>query len=359
MEIGWAIKFGKPIVILVMQDAGFFPFDLARWQRDRCAEKPGSWPVEWIVDPWLQTKYADCPRPVRDMIEHYHATNQMIPFRRRDFEATAMLREALSRAGAAGCIWGQSLLPSTSLRDAQVEAYRNVFVICEDRTGGAVSAELQTSLRRMSPILSVRHSLSSAGAPLSSVGLQQELEESTHVVIVLTQGAGSPGSASLRQLQDTVRWRRPLLFVYQEQTDDVPNGWSFERNDAHTDLRALLNNNEAVKYRARGDRAYEHDAMVLELLKRMHPSGRRRWDSAIRASQSGRHLAETVGDVQEVQPMRTMWGGVAAPKPRQPPPACGHSIGSVKRNQVVPVSAVLEVEEKGDEFGPVKMDKLI
>ena len=276
------------------------------------------WPVQWVVDPGLQTKYADCPAPVRDMVEGQHAAEAIIPFRRRDFAANAMVREALSRAGQTR-LWGQSLPPSAALTNAQTEASRNVFTICEQSTGAEVSAELRASLRRTSPVLRFVNTL----------------EGATHVLIVLTRGAGSVGSATLVGLEAAVQLKKKLVFVYQTRTDACPGGWSFEDNDADAKLDDLLKNNEAMVYRAPAASTAEHRAMVLEMLRRMQP------------------LVPTAAGERNVAPM-SLWGTgpPATQEPHKPKVAFGHTIGSIKRHKVVPSDSTRPQEEKTPTGGP-------
>ena len=57
-EIGWAIQFGKPIIIIQEVEARFFPFDVGRWQRDECVrDTEAKWKKGWV-----QTKYVDQER---------------------------------------------------------------------------------------------------------------------------------------------------------------------------------------------------------------------------------------------------------------------------------------------------------
>ena len=77
-EIRWALQMKKPIIIVVERENRFFPFDIERWRRDECTRKQdGTW-----EQGWLSSSYAQCPDPIKDLIEEYHANGSMIPYRR-------------------------------------------------------------------------------------------------------------------------------------------------------------------------------------------------------------------------------------------------------------------------------------
>ena len=263
-EIMWALEFGKPIIILQMCDDRFWPWDYQRWKQDRCTKVPNTSPTQWEAGR-LQSQYMVCERQIKQLISHHYRKRRMIAFRRRDFEANAMVHEVLSRAGESR-LWGQSLPPSSARRDARVSALRVVFVVYEPASGSAIGSELQRSLSRESPAIRIS-TTANADQPMD-----QLLAGSSHVLVVLTRGAGAPGSVSLRQLQTAVRSQKPLLFTYQERTEACPSGWSFQDNDAADEVKVLLGSHEAMVYRAHADAAYEHTGMVLEMLRRMQPA---------------------------------------------------------------------------------------
>ena len=41
-EIKWAMEFGKPIVILIEEEARFFAWNYDRWRSNRCSRRPGT-----------------------------------------------------------------------------------------------------------------------------------------------------------------------------------------------------------------------------------------------------------------------------------------------------------------------------
>ena len=81
-EIGWALEFDKPVIIVVEQEERFWAWDMSRWERDQCTRAhDGSWTAGW-----LQQKYSQCPANVCTMIKTQHDKGDMIAYRRREFE---------------------------------------------------------------------------------------------------------------------------------------------------------------------------------------------------------------------------------------------------------------------------------
>ena len=56
MEIGWALEFRKPVLVVTEMEERFWPFDLTRWQEDRCTRVHGEavsrrcWLIDRLVD---------------------------------------------------------------------------------------------------------------------------------------------------------------------------------------------------------------------------------------------------------------------------------------------------------------------
>ena len=113
-----AIEFNKPIIIIAETDSRFFQWDYENWKNDftqgftqslgsasdglkpRRRSDGGPSPAAEGVG-WLQNKFSDIlvkhPKVV-ELIEAHHAAGSMIPYRRREFEAHAMVREFVQRA---------------------------------------------------------------------------------------------------------------------------------------------------------------------------------------------------------------------------------------------------------------------
>ena len=238
----------------------FFPFDLARWRENRCTKNAaGFWECGW-----LQSKYADCPRPVVDLIEARFADplgGAMLPFRRRDFEVDALVREIVRCASAEPSItWGATLPAPAALALAGTAVGRRlVFVGAESECARAVEAELVQSIARIAPATTWR--------PRGEVGLS-----ATHVVALLSRGVLNRGSPSLEALEDAAESGIDVVLMYVEPKEGEPEGWDFGAfyKLPESKVNAMIAGHEALKWRAPGGvLAYEHDALILQLLKRM------------------------------------------------------------------------------------------
>ena len=251
-EIGWALDHNKPIVLLVEEDTRFAPFDYTRWTENRCEfDKTAG---VWVAASDLASDYAACPPHIKSLIEGKHVG--AIPYRRRDFEAAAMVRELLHRTSAAphALPWGKHLPPSLALGRARLGEPRSIAVV---RNGSnAAAAEMAAALER------------TATAGGSAVMVAPGPETADHVVVVLSSGVLAEGSESLATIQRIVAARpgTQYSFVYSLEA-----GWEFggdEFRAAPPAVQDAINSHEAMVFRpASGATLYEHTAMVLEMLR--------------------------------------------------------------------------------------------
>ena len=263
-EISWALEFAKPILIIVETDARFAPWQYQRWKNDLCARISISspWLARRTKSDWTRGKLqstfsqtlANHPRIV-DLINAHHLAR--IPYRRRDFEADAMVREILRRIGNFAAAedetlphiikWGTVLPPSRAEMNAQLAAPRAVKVIA-DRNAHMVVDELTATLAALSQALAFADAVDTA----------------THVLVLLTADSLV---ACYDELLLAVELARPTVFVYDET-------WDFGAfyDSPETKVKATIASHEALVWRPSGKRRYEHRAMALELFRRMHPS---------------------------------------------------------------------------------------
>ena len=94
----------------------------------------------------LAVNFAGCPQRVKDMIETKHAG--AIPYRRRGFEAEAMIRELMLRTAKTphSLEWGAHLPPSPALGKAHLSEPRTIAVI--GNTDNSAAAEIMASLTK-------------------------------------------------------------------------------------------------------------------------------------------------------------------------------------------------------------------
>jgi hypothetical protein len=109
----------KPILIVAEEEERFYPFDLERWTSDKLQKKPDPYEAKgftWEYGvPAGGLTFDKCPLAIQEFIGKAWSsrTNELLFFRRRDFEASTLTREIVRRASAHGVLWGRSLpLPS-------------------------------------------------------------------------------------------------------------------------------------------------------------------------------------------------------------------------------------------------------
>ena len=269
-EIKWAIEFGKPILIVRETEERFWPFDIERWRNDHCARNAkGGWETGW-----LQNTFAACDPVIVDEIERQWSSSTMMPFRRREFEANALVREIIRRASdSCSVAWGQHLPPSRAIAEAQCEATRHVFAVnANNDRADEIMHDLHVTLSRIASETRFR--------------FDDVDDTTTHVLVLLSSGLldqGSASHASLERVETMKRRSSQLIVVYVYVDGDASDAWDFAALNlkAPTNVTKSIASNEALKYRSsRGGSAstvgsalvpidYEHTALALELLKRM------------------------------------------------------------------------------------------
>ena len=92
----------------------------------------------------------------------------------------------------------------------------------------------------------------------------------THTIVILTEGTVAHGSDTARAILQLLQDKNPFIFVHSMEL-----GWDFdgaERRGADKLIDAALNAHESMAYRPPEppEMAYEHDAMVDEMLDRLN-----------------------------------------------------------------------------------------
>ena len=250
-EIGWALGAGKPIVIVVETDDRFWPFSYERWKNDELKRDPST--QRWEKSQDLPFKYADCPTDIKTLIESHVREGWLIPYRRRGFESDFMMSEILRRVGQHGLAWGVDPgLPATQVKTvnqsmASLAEMRVGLIFCPDRAVSIVT-ELSESIGEVQ----------AKGVPLC---LAAELDDATHVLIILSAGLLIPGSECLCQLEAQIRQRtglreKELVYLYCSEA-----GWSFNGAEqraiklTHSSVNDSINSHEALIYRYKSPKA--------------------------------------------------------------------------------------------------------
>eukprot|EP00808_Paulinella_micropora_P009384 g54729.t1 len=285
-EISWALEFGKPFVVVLETDVRFFPFEWDRWTRDEL-QKLAGW-NQWEKATNLGSTYEQCRvhptfRRVHDKVQQLWTAHTMIPYRRREFEANAMVREIFRQAGDAGCMWGKRLPPSTPLQPPLLDQpqlgpatsssgpsvvagnaarrWPRVFLVQSER-GADLAKELRDSLETNYPELQLQ-----SDSVASDPAVPAALEQAERVVVLLTGGLLAENSRSMQQLRYAVQHGLPLFALYSEEA-----GWQFggdEQRRAVKWVMEVVGALEAMVFRKKADRQYEFVAMCDELLARM------------------------------------------------------------------------------------------
>lgn len=254
-EISWALEFGKPIFIVVETENRFWQWDYDRWTRDECARNTSG---GWVCAP-LQISFSCCqeqyPHVVNLLKRHYFA-DTMMPFRRRDFEANALVRELLRRAGHCPDVaWGRYLPASQAERDASLSLPRKIWISASIPPAEQLVTQLGRSLTALSP----------------RVHIAPSLEAASHVLFLLTEGVMSQSqhhqpSATEQELLRVFALQRPTVFAYS-----TVHGWDFDQfyKCHESEAKTTIASHEALAIRPLDRLAYEHHAMLLELLRRM------------------------------------------------------------------------------------------
>ena len=257
-EITWALEFGKPIIIVREEEDRFWPFDLERWQKNCCRRVHGG---GWDVGE-LQCKFDACPAAVRELIEARSADGSMLPFRRRDFEVNALTRAIAMKASTFRSIkWGAHFLDAAAHRNLPLGLRRVYFIASHSPRTDAVIDACKTSLT----------------AILEETIWAADIRRANNVLMVLTKGCVDPGTLSATLLEEAAGLGKTITFVFlSPDDDDAGEAWDFSEFYAlHTKAPSLATRtvaaHEALKFRAVTPEAmrYEHDAMCLEILRRM------------------------------------------------------------------------------------------
>ena len=267
-EIGWALEAEKPIVIVAEEEERFWPFNLNRWVKNECTKDTTVWPHVWKKSEGLGSDYASCPANIKTEIHRQHEAGLILPYRRRDFEANAMILQVLAKAGELGCDWAKHVpkdaLSSGVNNSSSNNGTRKLILICDtSEEAGASTMELRQDMNN-----ELKQTLAQC-----NVEIVDDVEEATHALVVLTGGLLRDGSSLMTQLDSIVNKLAPSEIVY---TYSMDAGWDFGAfyGRPASKLKASIAEHEALVYRPNDlARGYEHTSMVSEILRRLRPKG--------------------------------------------------------------------------------------
>ena len=199
------------------------------------------------------TKYADVPLEIRTKVQE--CLPERIVYRRRDFEAEAMMREMVRR-------WN-FVLPATSTNSELPGEQVKVCVI--SKGSSAMSNVLNQELYASEQIVLI----TGEDAP----------ERADKVLLLLEEGVLLPTGTAFAQLLQVLKADREagtdrIVFVFD------PNSWKFgsdEQKSSTQEVQGALNGHEAITFRPKDDegaQCHEFPAMMQQLLSKLRSSGR-------------------------------------------------------------------------------------
>ena len=281
-ELLTAIDEGTPVQLLVESDTRFFPFDETNW-RDFTADSPED--------------HAAIVAAVEA------ALAEAVQLRRRDYEASAMMRELLRRNGIA--------LPSATGPPAAEPAGLSTVAQTETTTVYLIG---NRHGRGGDMVDTLVHELTASERVIVREGdSQQALADANKVLVLLSEGVLQ--DASLSELvealaQDRATSTDRIVMVCRTSSE----GWVFgganpEVAAAPAEVQQALNGHEAITYRTPSESGSRHEfpAMLDHLLNRLAPS----WSGTAGPAGGGAAPVATVPTVrQQLEAARQVRVGV-------------------------------------------------
>ena len=271
-EIGWALDANKPIVIVAEEEERFWPFDIERWKNDICTKDTTVWPHVWKKSGGLGSNYASCPANIKAEIQRQHDAGLILPYRRRDFEANAMMTQILKCAGEPShhrlphidCGWAKHVPAKDALKWDKISGItstkgknvrsqkRKLLFVCDknyNEMSKKIASEIEDDLR-------------SRGVQILP---ESRESEATHALVILT---GSLLSRCPTVFDTVIQHLHPSKVVYVYSRD---TGWEFgafyQQDDSS--FKTSVGGHEALVLRAL---EYEKEAMMKEILRRLRPT---------------------------------------------------------------------------------------
>ena len=254
-ELGWAIEFEKPILVVVEKEERFWPWDIERWRTNRCTRDSNN---EW-VEGWLSRKYEDCPKHIRDFVQYQHENNLMLSFRRRGFEIEALAREIVLRVRRTGYVpWGGTIPLDRALKRAKKRLNPALYVLHDTKS---------EFVRRMAYDLGM-----TASGLFKCDCVVTDLSNATDVVILLTKHLLDKDSRSLKEMMIATSKLSPsmLTFVYLNEGDEswdwsLPSKVAIDDPKRKAEFQAAICGREAYIWRG-ADVPHEHFALIKDIV---------------------------------------------------------------------------------------------
>jgi hypothetical protein len=252
-EILTALDEEIPIQILLETEKRFNPFDLHGWNEQ--LGQPSHRTVKTATG-----EAVEVPPSICSMIDT--ELPNAVTYRRRDFEADAMIRELCHRNGlvlSRNAFGSKNKRQRADATEIEPRVPLRVMVICNHDTAGAILAELRQALE--------------SGGNLVLTDDPGECPTVDRVLLLLTRKVLVEPSLGLltRVIElDKEAQQDRITAVFSEEA-----GWYFgceEQKTAPPAVQACLNEHEAIQFRAPdpgGPSRHEFGAMVEHLLKKL------------------------------------------------------------------------------------------
>eukprot|EP01043_Picozoa_sp_COSAG02_P013272 COSAG02_NODE_528_length_20698_cov_6.231710_10_plen_1229_part_00 len=237
LEIQYAIEEGKPIQLVIEEDARFHPFNVTEWD-------DSGRPAELLLHK------QQLPRDICQMIAQ--ELPGAVTYRRRDYEQDAMMRELCRRNGIA--------LPIMKRAIGEMDALL-VLVVCNPETSNMMLNELKRTLQGIVEFTEDSERVASEGGA---------------ALLLLTSGILSP--PCLERVQNMIPQAphgSPNSYVAVDNIVAMyaPDSWHFgcpEQVSAPPEVQAFLNDHEAITYRSKSaGSSHEFAAMIDQLISKL------------------------------------------------------------------------------------------
>jgi len=210
----------------------------------------------------------------------------VLPFRRRDFEVTALMRELVRCVGLMKDIpWGRALPPTPAervVRSPPPKISQRLHMIWDDSSKRATV--MMKSLKSSFEDLNERynyseHRITCTGDVSDSAGLE-DAKQATHILVVLTNTHQptdaswlAPHTAAAKQMECALkRMPNPWKFTFIYDKPKGLNSDVFNLSPLIADnIKCAIWGHEALVFRDHDDehRKYEHESMVRHVFKLM------------------------------------------------------------------------------------------
>ena len=252
----------KLIVLVAEEEERFYPFDFERWTKDKLQKMPDpSGPAKgftWTAGvPAGGKPFNECPQVIREFIQTvWTSADEILFFRRRDFEACSLAREIVRRACNHGSSWGRSL-PLTSewqvvSSGPQLQVRVRLVWDARNEAGCKIAQSLRASLSELNARYKYAKGRAIVWAEDGPTG-----PAATHVIVALTDlemtrwlAKDTLAERQLLTALETLDGRTKFVVVY-----DKPKGLDspvFGQIGKHIDaerIRQLLWSHEALVFR--------------------------------------------------------------------------------------------------------------